>query len=257
MTDLFERNGFSIILGPSGTALGYQGDLGCPIVLTGKDQEQLAGTNLKRIDSAAVMRRTVAKAQESGLDLDKKLVDGLVGTTALKTLVVLLGGTFFMVVHAKEPKTEDVGALLAKYCQNVIKDCQDLARKSGKYDEVQKLHLSATSWVIVVDTNIAKEAIDKAFRENVRGQVVPSGEHTTAKHRSILHGQCYDTKKCNKTVVAPKDHIIAPEGSLECQLIQPDLSKGMTLPTPHWGSDHSLLTAVYIVPDSQPRIMGA
>merc|ERR1711907_729251 len=111
----------------------------------------------------------------------------------------------FVVVHAKEPKTEAIGALVAIYCQKVIEDCRCLIRASCVIDETTS-GLSR-SWVIVADTNIAKPSVAKSFADNMHAHHVPDELPTTAKHRSILHGQCYDIKKCNKTVTAPKDHI--------------------------------------------------
>ena len=69
-----------------------------------------------------------------------------------------------------------------------------------------------------------------------------SGELTTTKTRSILHGQCYDKNKCLKTVRGPKDRIVANAGALHSSTITPDIAC-IALPHRSWASDHCLVTA--------------
>merc|ERR1711908_215425 len=68
---------------------------------------------------------------------------------------------------------------------------------------------------------------------------------TTVKRRSILHGQCYDARKCEVTVRAPKDRIVASHGSLGRVAITPALEDAdCMLPSSLWASDHALVTSI-------------
>jgi len=132
-------------------------------------------------------------------------------------------------------------------------------RKLGSELQTKTTGGATTGWVLLSDTNIGvKPVVTKAFQQSLNSEAgvswLPENSMvTTSKHRSILHGQCYDTNKCNKTVAAAKDYLVtALPGCLkECRLT-PDLAltkEGVvsrTLPAPDWGSDHCLVTAVYV-----------
>ena len=90
-----------------------------------------------------------------------------------------------------------------------------------------------------------KEKLAITFEESFGSDamVLPGvGEVTTTKTRSILHGQCYDKNKCLKTVIAPKDRLVANAGALHTYLVTPDIAR-IALPHRGWASDHCLVTA--------------
>ena len=102
----------------------------------------------------------------------------------------------------------------------------------------------------MVDTNLAKETTDSAFRREVEasGLQVSASVPTTSKRRSRLHGQCYDDNKCHKTVVAAKDKFVVTDGALELLPTVPDLADDahpVTLPRETWPADHALVAAVF------------
>ena len=119
---------------------------------------------------------------------DKKTMAAFEGTTAAKVLSVRLDGVAY---HAppKEPKTPEAADYLAKFLAAHAAAC-----RAGPF-----------AW-LKIDTNLAKEATDSAFRREVEasGLQVSASVPTTSKRRSRLHGQCYDDNKCHKTVVAAR-----------------------------------------------------
>eukprot|EP00929_Paragymnodinium_shiwhaense_P064335 TRINITY_DN32217_c1_g1_i2.p1 TRINITY_DN32217_c1_g1~~TRINITY_DN32217_c1_g1_i2.p1 ORF type:complete len:255 (+),score=40.67 TRINITY_DN32217_c1_g1_i2:269-1033(+) len=173
-------------------------------------------------------------------EISAKEEKDLLGTTARKTLVVQLGDMAACVVHAKEPKTMAAARMLARYFDAIG---QAACSQSG-----------VKSWVLMSDTNLDGVQVGSAFAEYLSGgrghAVVPSPTAlTTSKHRSYLHGQCYNKKKCKTTVRASKDRLVSAANWLQSPAIYPDLSSPtMTLPRADWAADHCLLTAVFKAP---------
>jgi hypothetical protein len=181
-------------------------------------------------------------------------IRGSLKTTARKTFAVELSRLIFIVVHCKEPKTAVESTLLARYMKALGKISQSACQRDT---EQQK------AWVLCSDTNLGfSDAVNSSFYETLADEAegrparwVPSPSRmTTSKHRSVLHGQCYDAKKVGRTVTAAKDYLVtsAPDYLHQCQVtpdldleLSPDGKAARTLPTSDWGSDHCLVTAVY------------
>jgi len=146
----------------------------------------------------------------------------------------------FVVVHAKEPKSAPaakvLGAFMASLAKAVATDASKIA--------------------IMSDTNLNSADLARAFADRLQTdgyEARPLPEVlTTAKQRSILHGQCYDTKKCLKLVTAPKDKIISAAGALSGASTYPLVSElgGAGLPSDTWASDHCLAYALLALPNN-------
>ena len=162
--------------------------------------------------------------------LDKKMEEGFIRTTANKTFAVKFADhdSIFIVIHAKEPKQGQDAKLLANYIVAVGKEIDP----------------NATVFAMC-DTNLATLQVSTEFNNQLHEQgfsMSGNGQHiTTRKKRSILHGQCYDKKKCLQLVEAPKDAIVS---NLPMETIPP-FPNNILLPSPEWASDHMLVGALF------------
>ena len=108
---------------------------------------------------------------------DKKTMAAFEGTTAAKVLSVRLDGVAYHALHAKEPKTPEAAELLAKFLAAHAAAC------------------GAGPFAWLVDTNLAKESTDSAFRREVEAsglQVsasVPTTSKAVAPPRPVLRRQ--------------------------------------------------------------------
>ena len=224
-----ESRKLRVVRSDTGVAIGYSTDLGEPTVL---DCSSLA---------PAVMSTCLEEAEAHGVGLDAKERKGFLGTTAAKVMACRFPHAHnakehtFVVMHAKEPKTPNSAHVLAAFVAALAK----------------ALNAPPKQFVLVSDTNLASAALASAFASRL-GQdgysAAPGpGVDTTAKQRSILHGQCYDTKKCLVLVASPKDKIIAVEGSLSNEGTYPVIKElghlRGGLPSAAWASDHCLTYA--------------
>ena len=234
-SDALEERGLAVVCSSrreagEGVAVVYAKELGAAEVLADSSE----------VD---VMRGCLDAAARAGEELDRKAADVLLGTTARKVLRVRLpavAATTFVVVHAKEPKTAAAARVLAQFIR-----------------EMGTAGTASSAFVALVDTNTDSRSVASAFTEALACHdldALPAASvATTAKQRSRLHGQCYDTHKCFQLVVASKDKLVAPRGSLSRVTVHPDLSReGASLPSPVWGSDHALTTAVFAPIQANP-----
>ena len=163
---------------------------------------------------------------------DSKTITGFRDTTVKRTQCVLIEGTLVINIHAKEPKTAEAAELLADFIKKIV-------------DTVPRL---CDGFIVCSDTNIAKEPARLAFEQKLEkfAWSKQCQKPTTVKHRSLLHGQCYDDTKCLKTVSAAKDKIIGLANQLKDINIFPDLNNtGKTLPSIDWPSDHCRVQATH------------
>ncbi len=229
-TKELEKQGCSIIASSASVAVAYSNAI----------FKQRHDDITETINPTEVMQGLIDEFEASGAQIDAKEKKGLLTTTARKTLIICLAGSGInlsvVVVHAKEPKKRETAQILAKFIQAV-----------GKR--------SPQPWIAACDTNMASKAIGDPFEEEmkqVEHAMVPGmAQDTTSKHRSLLHGQCYNDKKCLKTVTAPKDKLIASKGlTFEGVSIFPPIqgTAAETLPTPAWASDHCIVTALCQIP---------
>jgi hypothetical protein len=227
---VLERQGCSIIASSASVAVAYSN------AMFNQRHEDITET----INPTEIMQCLIDEFEASGAQIEAKEKKGLLTTTARKTLVVCLAGSGInlsvVVVHAKEPKKREIAQIIAKFIQAV-------GRKSPQ------------PWIAASDTNIASKAIGEAFEEEMKqaeqAMVPGMTEDTTSKHRSLLHGQCYNEKKCLKTVTAPKDKLIACKGlAIKGVSIFPPIqgAAAETLPTSAWASDHCIVTALCQIP---------
>jgi hypothetical protein len=102
--------------------------------------------------------------------------------------------------------------------------------------------------VALLDTNLATHDACTAFSERLGNNYgmesfPPPTVDTTVKQRSVLHGQCYDKKKCLKVVKGPKDKIAATKGLLSGKYsVFPKIEETEGLPSHEWASDHALVS---------------
>lgn len=158
---------------------------------------------------------------------DSKIRKGFLETTVSRTQVLLIGNVLCVNIHAKNPKEHAV--CLADYIGRLCK----YAPVAGDY-------------IVFSDTNIEAEKQLIGFQHHLLhyGVHKTSNDITTSKHRSLLHGQTYNTNKCHRTVQASKDHICA-SSPIETCLVQPSLKDAsITLPSVEHPSDHSAVVAV-------------
>ena len=229
-TKELEKQGCSIIASSASVAVAYSNAI----------FKQRHDDITETINPTEVMQGLIDEFEASGAQIDAKEKKGLLTTTARKTLIICLAGSGInlsvVVVHAKEPKKRETAQILAKFIQAV-----------GKR--------SPQPWIAACDTNMASKAIGDPFEEEmkqVEHAMVPGmAQDTTSKHRSLLHGQCYNEKKCLKTVTAPKDKLIACKGlAIKGVSIFPPIqgAAAETLPTSAWASDHCIVTALCQIP---------
>jgi hypothetical protein len=229
----FEERKFKIVdANAAGVALAYL------------DTDELLGRPSVEIDGQVDERFVQELMQKSGCgerpaDDDEKAqkifkaLQAMMKTTRQKVLAVRFekANLGVVIVHSKEPKTATATALLAEFI------C-----------EIGRIFGPQCRWVGMADTNISTSKNAGVFVEELhnRGlmQVPMLTAATTAKRRSLLHGQCYDVKKSLKLVTGPKDKIISTPGSLRQASIFPDLSDSKVLPSLTWASDHALVTAI-------------
>ena len=224
-----EARKLRVVTSDTGVAIGYSTDLGEPTVL---DCSSLA---------PAVMSSCLEEAESHGVGLDAKERKGFLGTTAARVMACQFPHAYeakehtFVVMHAKEPKTIHGAHILAAFVVALAK----------------ALDTPPPQFVLVGDTNLSSAALASAFAMRLRqdGYIATPGPdvNTTLKQRSILHGQCYDTKKCLVLGACPKDKIIAMEGNLSSEGTYPVIerlrhSQG-GLPSAAWASDHCLTYA--------------
>lgn len=245
---VLEKRNYQLVRGPGNTAIVYRGFAHEARILSSAPAAGGRKEALGCIDPEAIMRSCIDAAAEDGVELSDGEKNGFMKTTARKTLALQLASIVFMVVHVKEPKTSAAASVLARY----IRSLGVAATSQGLADGTAKCN----SWVLMTDSNLASAELANDFKAILTAEslgpvvaLMPEPRMmTTSKHRSVIHGQCYDKAKCEKTVVAPKDYIIASQiGSLQECRVGPSIENGSatTLPTPDWGSDHCLVTAVY------------
>jgi hypothetical protein len=210
---------------------------GCALVYSRVIKTTIAPEVLT-VDFKAIMEKCIQDTE----GIDDKQKKGFISTTARKSMVVKMFNeddktcTIFVVIHSKEPKNDNAGICLAKY----IKAIGDSVKQTG--DNV----------ITMIDTNIANVKLSKAFHtfletDNAFNVAPNYDEITTAKQRSILHGQRYDEKKCLKVVKACKDKIICESLDTTCTSIHPNLDVTQGLPGSYWASDHCLVTSGCVV----------
>ena len=257
-------HGKSMGMGADSVAIAFSSFLGpCrPLTTTAPSADGSSDGLIRPID---IMHSVI---EDFGDTLSPKDVKGLVGATSKKTAALRLGEELtVLVVHAKEPKTPDASTCLARFIMAVAEDLP-------------------APWVAMSDTNMATFETCSAFELEVKSggswgsvqqglHVVPAaGVDTTAKHRSLLHGQCYNKGKCLVTVKASKDRLLCGGATglklrsvdiypnIEPRAWSPRSGNGngaegdtvsVTLPNPEWPSDHCLVSAVLsceLEPDS-------
>jgi len=151
-----------------------------------------------------------------------------------------VAANIFLVSHPKEPKSEAAAHMLADVLLAI-------GRRAAETAGVPPANL-----VVLADTNCGSTAMAAAFAARLAASGFdaqpPPEIPTTAKQRSILHGQCYDTAKCLKLVVAPKDKIITTTG-LSGVGVVPNVAafQGTALPSDDWPADHALIYARLVV----------
>ena len=221
----FKTAGFEVVRAVRSCALVHKGFGSGGAVLADGGDASIG------VDADAVMK-TLTRDADGAPKYDKKTMAAFEGTTAAKVLSVRLDGVAYHALHAKEPKTPEAAELLAKFLAAHAAAC------------------GAGPFAWLVDTNLAKETTDSAFRREVEasGLQVSASVPTTSKRRSRLHGQCYDDNKCHKTVVAAKDKFVVTDGALTLLPTVPDLADEahpVTLPRETWPADHALVAAVF------------
>lgn len=156
---------------------------------------------------------------------DVKLRKGFLETTVQRTQILLIGKVLCVNIHAKNPK--EYAVCLAEYIRRIC----ECAPVKGDY-------------IVFSDTNIEKQSQLHTFEQHLQHHYVykTGNEMTTSKHRSLIHGQTYDTNKCLRTVVASKDHICS-SSPVESYMVHPPLTPQHTLPTAEHPSDHSSVVA--------------
>jgi hypothetical protein len=222
----FKEAGFALVRAARSCAVAHAGFAACEVLADGGDAA-------RGVDADAVMR-TLTRDADGEPRYDKKTTSAFEGTTAAKVLSVRLDGVAYHALHAKEPKTIEAARLLARFLAAHAEAC------------------GAGPFAWLVDTNLAKDTTDAAFRTEVEtlGFQVSASVPTTSKRRSRLHGQCYDDAKCHKTVKGPKDKFVVAAGdTLELLPTVPDLADEthpVTLPRASWPTDHAFVAALYV-----------
>ena len=112
----FRRAGFGLARARKSCVLAYRG---FPAACA---PEVLADGEGSRVDALAIARG-LTRASDGAPRFDKKVVDGLEKTTALRTFAARLDGCVFHVVHVKEPKSAAAVGLLAAYLDAVRGAC--------------------------------------------------------------------------------------------------------------------------------------
>ena len=222
--------------GEDGVGLVYSNILGEAIEIT-----ECAALAQQTMQSCLNAANAASAAGAEPPRIDAKTAKGFLSTTARKVLALRFlppsaaAGHVFLVVHAKEPKSAAAARVLADF----------MLELGGQMCQSREEKL-----VIMSDTNLGSAALAEQFAAQlgVGGFMAmpPPAVPTTAKMRSILHGQCYDAKKCGKLVMAPKDKVIAIAASLTGPATFPELGvdgAGGGLPSASWASDHCLTHA--------------
>lgn len=204
-------------------AIIYSKNLGDPLQI----EMNFAKEDMKTIIDDSDFGKLTGNTKDD--DKNKKTIQSLINST---TASKLTGCRFTkapddlvtFVMHCKEPKTNVEIDILTEF--------------------IKKITNNYTKWLLLTDTNLNSIKDSEYFTKNLNDSgilAMPSGpdSNTTSKERSILHGQCYDKKKCLKQVMAPKDKIIMSE-TLESTNevdIYPKLSDNKLL-SRKWPSDH-------------------
>ena len=231
------------------------GGSGCAVAYS---EEALGAPELVDVSGATrgVMQAALDETAASGDALDAKAVKGCLETTARKVLAVRFPAATaataaaaavtratFVVVHAKEPKTEAAAKVLGRFVAGLGSALGSAPTTTGEAASVPP------AVVAMLDSNLPSAALCGAFGaalgEAALASRPPPDVDTTCKMRSRLHGQTYDQQKCEVLVRAPKDKLVAPAGTLSAAATFPrvdEIAKG--LPSPTWASDHALTTAV-------------
>ena len=250
-----EARGLCVLRGEVANANGVAVTNGVAVVYSAAlgDPTALDCTALAHAAMATCLEEAEGRGEGIASDVrwreDRK---GLVGTTAARVLACRFPNASrarehtFVVMHAKEPKTPNGARVLAAFVGALAK----------------ALNAPPKRFVLVSDTNLGSAALASAFASRLGedGYSAAPGPDvdTTAKQRSILHGQCYDTKKCLALVSAPKDKIVAMEGRLSEWSTWPVVADlgGTGLPSASWPSDHCLTHARLAVEDGSPALQG-
>lgn len=281
--DTCSRHDLTLTQGCKGAqvALATSSFLGKPLLLTRRDEDAKGCL----IDTSEVMQRVISEVEsESGENLAKKERDGLVKTTAFKTMVCLVpiseavAGSapckwlVSVVIHAKEPKNPLSVKALASFIQALITDARSCGPTAITATHPHVGQLDLNNFIVMSDTNVASVQIASVFRDELSLlslEASPSdpNTNTTRKRRSKLHGQVYDKRKCHVTVTAPKDCIIAAQGALRhergAEGVFPNINDPVaassdhaprTLPDSGWVSDHCIVTAVVSLTFSPPPL---
>lgn len=264
------RHDLTVTQGCKGSqvALATSCCLGTPLLLTRKD----ADDNTSFIDTTDVMKSVIMEVESGSQQIPKKERDGLVKTTAFKTMACIVpiseSNTKWLVcvvIHAKEPKNSLSVRALSLFVNRMVisaQACGPAVVVSAFPDIDKDCQCDFSNFVVMSDTNVSCPKIASVFRDHLSIhalEVSPADPNvsTTRKRRSKLHGQTYDKRKCHVTVTAPKDCIISAQGTLlhtkgsEC--VFPNINgddpstsdnEPRTLPDSGWVSDHCIVTSI-------------
>ena len=254
--DMKVVSGKTLGMGAKSVAVAYSSILGTcrPLTTTG-DLSPESASSTKLLRPTDVMKSVLEEFRDS---LSEDEMNKMVKTTAAKTMGIRLGENLtVLVVHAKGPTSPAAASCLARFILTMA----------------EKL---PSPWVAMSDTNMSSDGMYMAFElevtsggssgsvQNSSSLVPVGGTDTTSKHRSSLHGQCYDENKCLKTVKASKDRLLCGGDvsvrldnvdifpDIESRINSPTNSSGgkiipYTLPNNHWPSDHCMVSADLII----------
>ncbi len=147
-------------------------------------------------EAPTLMQECIDAAAADGDTFDAAALKGLKTVTARRVLLVRFrrgapGATRFVVMHAKEPKTDATAKVLARFA-TAIAAAPSLG--GAPIDSME------SALVAMVDTNLGSEALARTFGEALRARVyeaLPAPRvPTTAKALSVLHGACHDLTRC-------------------------------------------------------------
>ena len=184
------------------------------------------------VDPVAIMGAVLAELDGegagAGTELGAKDRAGLLGTTALKTLVVLLApppapkgggaatrwGMVAVVVHAKEPKTAAVANCLASFVQRLVVAAQAAATALSAADAsvaaeaplrvvVRVRGADFTNFAILSDTNIAKPKLNKGYLPIFMWRCVWCPPHWAVACATLLYLQYQTTLSLTTTPLTP------------------------------------------------------
>lgn len=230
-TRYLNDNGFNVIASSNSVAIIYSSFLEKPIIKTNGDYTwyfEDGTVSKEKIINEINSVETMIQVIDANDGISEKDKNGLVGTTTKKTMIVDFSSLRVINIHAKEPKERQAASTLAKYIKTL----------SG-----------SENWIALCDSNISSYDVGNEFKDQFDELVFPEPNvDTTSKHRSLLHGQCYDREKCLVTVKASKDKIIVSSGlSFSNGKVSPDVNRddvNITLPTIIHPSDHCIVSGM-------------